>query len=218
MKLRYLMQQIMLQWSMTNVNLYLKSTHWWQRWNWKWDLWYDLHNFQLCRNVPKFFGRWCINRNIVWNVKEWYIVFQASCIAGVLMSHCSMVENMIFSLCNLGHTTHQQLSLIQNMVFVAWFLSVILCFMFDTGVEDAFCATSKVMTVSFHKVSPGFFPGTHRVQYFKFTVVIQYFKAKVLFTCIHLKKLLSIFGIKTFFSLNWYKFIHRSLTGLLSVG
>ncbi|XP_013383573.1 histone deacetylase 8-like [Lingula anatina] len=28
------------------------------------------------------------------------------------------------------------------------------------GVEDAFCATSKVMTVSFHKYSPGFFPGT----------------------------------------------------------
>ncbi|CAH1800130.1 unnamed protein product [Owenia fusiformis] len=28
------------------------------------------------------------------------------------------------------------------------------------GVEDAFCATSKVMTVSFHKFSPGFFPGT----------------------------------------------------------
>nr|QVX32610.1 HDAC8 [Platynereis dumerilii] len=28
------------------------------------------------------------------------------------------------------------------------------------GVEDAFCATSKVMTVSFHKHAPGFFPGT----------------------------------------------------------
>jgi len=28
------------------------------------------------------------------------------------------------------------------------------------GVEDAFCATSKVMAVSFHKAAPGFFPGT----------------------------------------------------------
>ncbi|XP_067853011.1 histone deacetylase 8 isoform X3 [Heptranchias perlo] len=28
------------------------------------------------------------------------------------------------------------------------------------GVEDAFSFTSKVMTVSFHKYSPGFFPGT----------------------------------------------------------
>jgi len=28
------------------------------------------------------------------------------------------------------------------------------------GVEDAFSATSKVMTVSFHKVAPGFFPGS----------------------------------------------------------
>lgn len=28
------------------------------------------------------------------------------------------------------------------------------------GVQDAFCATSKVMTISFHKFSPGFFPGT----------------------------------------------------------
>jgi len=27
------------------------------------------------------------------------------------------------------------------------------------GVEDAFCATGKVLTVSFHKHSPGFFPG-----------------------------------------------------------
>jgi len=26
-------------------------------------------------------------------------------------------------------------------------------------VEDAFCATGKVLTVSFHKHSPGFFPG-----------------------------------------------------------
>ncbi|KAK2172727.1 hypothetical protein NP493_931g00010 [Ridgeia piscesae] len=31
------------------------------------------------------------------------------------------------------------------------------------GVEDAFCATNKVMTVSFHKYSPGFFPGTGRL-------------------------------------------------------
>ena len=29
----------------------------------------------------------------------------------------------------------------------------------DSGVEDAFCATGKVLTVSFHKHSPGFFPG-----------------------------------------------------------
>ena len=29
----------------------------------------------------------------------------------------------------------------------------------DIGVEDAFCATGKVLTVSFHKHSPGFFPG-----------------------------------------------------------
>jgi len=28
-----------------------------------------------------------------------------------------------------------------------------------TGVEDAFCATGKVLTVSFHKHGPGFFPG-----------------------------------------------------------
>lgn len=28
-----------------------------------------------------------------------------------------------------------------------------------SGVEDAFSFTSKVMTVSFHKYSPGFFPG-----------------------------------------------------------
>ncbi|XP_074653922.1 histone deacetylase 8-like isoform X2 [Tubulanus polymorphus] len=28
------------------------------------------------------------------------------------------------------------------------------------GVEDAFCGTSKVMTISLHKFSPGFFPGT----------------------------------------------------------
>ncbi|XP_010835595.1 PREDICTED: histone deacetylase 8-like, partial [Bison bison bison] len=28
------------------------------------------------------------------------------------------------------------------------------------GVEDAFSFTSKVMTVSLHKFSPGFFPGT----------------------------------------------------------
>ncbi|XP_043912967.1 histone deacetylase 8 [Protopterus annectens] len=28
------------------------------------------------------------------------------------------------------------------------------------GVDDAFCFTSKVMTVSLHKFSPGFFPGT----------------------------------------------------------
>ncbi|XP_064627403.1 histone deacetylase 8-like [Lineus longissimus] len=28
------------------------------------------------------------------------------------------------------------------------------------GVEDAFCATPKVMTLSMHKFSPGFFPGT----------------------------------------------------------
>lgn len=28
------------------------------------------------------------------------------------------------------------------------------------GVEDAFCATGKVLTVSFHKHSPGFFPGS----------------------------------------------------------
>jgi len=27
------------------------------------------------------------------------------------------------------------------------------------GVEDAFRATGKVLTVSFHKYSPGFFPG-----------------------------------------------------------
>ena len=27
------------------------------------------------------------------------------------------------------------------------------------GVEDAFCATNKVFTLSFHKYSPGFFPG-----------------------------------------------------------
>jgi hypothetical protein len=27
------------------------------------------------------------------------------------------------------------------------------------GVEDAFSATSKVMTVSFHKYASGFFPG-----------------------------------------------------------
>jgi hypothetical protein len=27
------------------------------------------------------------------------------------------------------------------------------------GVESAFCVTPKVMTVSFHKYSPGFFPG-----------------------------------------------------------
>ncbi|KAI0217672.1 Histone deacetylase 8 [Lamellibrachia satsuma] len=31
------------------------------------------------------------------------------------------------------------------------------------GVEDAFCATNKVMTVSFHKYSPGFFPGTGKL-------------------------------------------------------
>lgn len=31
------------------------------------------------------------------------------------------------------------------------------------GVQDAFCATAKVMTVSFHKHSPGFFPGTGAV-------------------------------------------------------
>lgn len=30
---------------------------------------------------------------------------------------------------------------------------------FSLGVEDAFSFTSKVMSVSFHKFSPGFFPG-----------------------------------------------------------
>ena len=29
------------------------------------------------------------------------------------------------------------------------------------GVEDAFCATNKVFTLSFHKNSPGFYPGIH---------------------------------------------------------
>lgn len=29
------------------------------------------------------------------------------------------------------------------------------------GVEDAFSFTSKVMSVSFHKYSPGFFPGKY---------------------------------------------------------
>ena len=28
-----------------------------------------------------------------------------------------------------------------------------------SGVEDAFCATGKVLTVSFHNHGPGFFPG-----------------------------------------------------------
>lgn len=32
-------------------------------------------------------------------------------------------------------------------------------FSFLIGVEDAFSFTSKVMTVSLHKFSPGFFPG-----------------------------------------------------------
>jgi len=31
------------------------------------------------------------------------------------------------------------------------------------GVEDAFSSTTKVMTVSFHKCEPGFFPGTGRI-------------------------------------------------------
>jgi acetoin utilization deacetylase AcuC-like enzyme len=31
-----------------------------------------------------------------------------------------------------------------------------------TGVEDAFCASPKVMTVSIHKHSPGFFPGLYK--------------------------------------------------------
>ncbi|ELU03635.1 hypothetical protein CAPTEDRAFT_148478 [Capitella teleta] len=32
------------------------------------------------------------------------------------------------------------------------------------GVEDAFCSTQKVMTVSFHKVASGFFPGTGLIE------------------------------------------------------
>ena len=31
--------------------------------------------------------------------------------------------------------------------------------MYFSGVEDAFCFTPKVMTVSFHKYCPGFYPG-----------------------------------------------------------
>lgn len=30
---------------------------------------------------------------------------------------------------------------------------------FLTGVEEAFCASTRVMTISVHKYSPGFFPG-----------------------------------------------------------
>lgn len=37
--------------------------------------------------------------------------------------------------------------------------SVFLSLFLLTGVEDAFSFTSKVMTVSLHKFSPGFFPG-----------------------------------------------------------
>lgn len=46
-------------------------------------------------------------------------------------------------------------------------LSVI-CFLLrlSAGVEDAFSFTSKVMTVSLHKFSPGFFPGRNCI-YFK---------------------------------------------------
>ena len=36
-------------------------------------------------------------------------------------------------------------------------------FNFLTGVEEAFSATSKVLTVSFHKMSPGFYPGIYRI-------------------------------------------------------
>lgn len=37
-------------------------------------------------------------------------------------------------------------------------------FSFLIGVEDAFSFTSKVMTVSLHKFSPGFFPGKLNLQ------------------------------------------------------
>lgn len=36
---------------------------------------------------------------------------------------------------------------------------ILLLFISLVGVEDAFSFTSKVMTVSLHKFSPGFFPG-----------------------------------------------------------
>lgn len=36
-----------------------------------------------------------------------------------------------------------------------------------TGVEDAFCSTSKVMTLSVHKHAVGFFPGTSLHLYYK---------------------------------------------------
>ena len=36
------------------------------------------------------------------------------------------------------------------------------------GVEDAFCATSKVLTLSLHKYGSGFFPGKHKGKDVKF--------------------------------------------------
>ena len=36
--------------------------------------------------------------------------------------------------------------------------------MFIAGVEEAFYHSSRVMTVSFHKHSPGFFPGQHYIE------------------------------------------------------
>lgn len=50
------------------------------------------------------------------------------------------------------------------------------------GVEDAFSFTSKVMSVSFHKFSPGFFPG-NLWQSYSFVCILVFFILAVWNSC-----------------------------------